>query len=171
MNKHLLPGNCVDVIPANLVMNSSGALVEIDAEWSAIEPIPLNWVLIRGLVNALMSSPPSPVFSQASYREAIELVLGRLNYTLSDQDFKTAVVLEDELQRLVNGAVWKGPLYGDVLADPALSFAGTLSFWTLLANKQREFDRIKSTFSWQITKPLRVFWNLFRGIFRGRTNV
>lgn len=171
ISKQLLPGDCVDVIPANLIITSSGTLVEIDAEWSAIEPIPLTWILIRGLVNALMSSPPSPVFSQLSYREAVGLVLDRLNYPLSDHDFKIAVALEDELQKLVNGSSWKGPLYGEILSDPTLSFAGTLSFWTLLANKQREFDRVKSSVSWQVTKPLRVLWNLLRKIFPGRTNV
>lgn len=163
INSHLLPGECLDVIPANLVHTPTGALVEIDAEWSAIGGIPLSWVLIRGLVNAFASSPPSPVFSQMSYREAVEQVLGRVGYTLSDIDFQEAEALEDNLQRVVNGSGWKGPLYGDLLSRPVLSSACAPTFGDLLANKQFELDseiaRVKSTISWQITKPLRFVWN------------
>lgn len=166
INSHLLPGECLDVIPANLVRTPAGNLVEIDAEWSAIEKIPLNWILIRGLVNAFASSPPSPVFSKMSCSEAVERVLGRLGCVLSDRDFQEAAALEDDLQRMVNGSDWKGPLYGDLLSRPMFFSACAPTFCDLLANKQFELDyvhseiaRVKSTISWQITKPLRFVWN------------
>ena len=167
VNSHLLPGDCLDVIPSNLVRTPAGDLVEIDAEWSTTEKIPMSWILIRGLVNAFASSPPSPVFSQMSYRELIERVLGRLGCTLSDRDFQEAAALEDDLQRMVNGSDWKGPLYGDFLSMPMLSSACAPTLCDLLADKQLELDyayseitRVKSTISWQVTKPLRLIANL-----------
>lgn len=170
---HLLPGDCLDVIPANLVRTPTGALVEIDSEWSSTGQIPLSWILIRGLVNALSSSPPSPVFSKMSYCEAVAMVFDRLDHTLSDRDFQEAAALEDELQRVVNGSGWKGPCFDEILSRPARSFTFAPTFGDRLIAKQMDLDhahseiaRVKSTVSWQITMPLRVVWNTMSRLLR-----
>lgn len=171
-DNRLLPGDCLDVIPANLVRTSTGDFVEIDAEWSAIEKIPMNWVLIRGLVLAFASSPPSPVFFKMSNREAVERVLGNLGRTLSDRDFEESRVLEDNLQRMTNGPNWKGPFYGEILSGLVFSSACAPTFLDLLVKKQFEFDceitRVKSTISWRITKPMRFVWNTLIRLFPPR---
>lgn len=170
-----LPGNCLDVIPANLVRISTGELKEIDTEWSATSQIPLNWVLIRGLVNALSSSPHPPVFPPMSCREVTVKVFNHLDHLLTDFDFQEAETLEDEFQRTVNGPLWGGPFFGEILARPARASTVGPTLAEMLNDKQTELNsahkeilRIKSTLSWQITKPLRVIWNSLAALFNRR---
>ncbi len=167
-NPQLLPGDCLDAIPANLVHTLDGNLITIDTEWRLASPIPCSWVWIRGLVNAWASSPPSPFFASSNYREAITRVFEQLGIRLVARDFDEAAQLEDEFQLAVNGPAWRGPRFDDVLSktvsrhllEPTLSDA-------LLAKQQAldlaldEISRVKSTWSWQLTKPLRLIWNLW----------
>ncbi len=46
---NLLPPSHVDCQPGNLILDSTGALHYIDDEWHWHEPVPLDWVLFRGL--------------------------------------------------------------------------------------------------------------------------
>jgi SAM-dependent methyltransferase len=155
-----LPGEYIDAIPANLLLNESGNWVYIDAEWSVDGPIPIKWVLIRGLIYAFSSSPLSAALAGVIYRDLVKEVLARLGYELTDEDIKSAVNLEDKLQRTVFGPRWKGPRNMDLLSSPIRSFASM----TL----QDELARVKSTISWQITKPLRFIAFILRWITEKR---
>jgi hypothetical protein len=73
-----------------------------------------------------------------------------------------AAALEERLQQTVMGQFWKGPEYYRLLSSKIRSY----SFSTL----KDEIDRVKSTVSWQITKPLRFLAYLFRRIMKGRHN-
>ncbi len=156
-----LPGEYIDAIPANLLLDESGNWVYIDAEWSVDGPIPIKWVLIRGLIYAFSSSPMSPALAGVIYRDLVKEVLALLGYELTAEDIKSAVNLEDKLQRTVFGSRWKGPRNMDLLSSPIRSFAYT----TL----QDELARVKSTISWQITKPLRFIAFILRWITEKRS--
>ncbi|HYD91372.1 MAG TPA: hypothetical protein VEA37_07800, partial [Flavobacterium sp.] len=45
-----LPGDYVDCIPSNVIQKSDGSLEYFDAEWVSQNPIPLSWVVVRGIV-------------------------------------------------------------------------------------------------------------------------
>ncbi|MBU1713126.1 MAG: class I SAM-dependent methyltransferase [Proteobacteria bacterium] len=142
-----LPGEYIDAIPANLLLDESGNLIYFDAEWFADGPIPLKWVLIRGLVNALSYSPLSPALAELTFRDLIKEVSARTGCEVTAEDIKSAANLEDKLQRTVFGQRWKGPKNIDLLSKQ-------VRFYTSMT-VQDELVRIKSTISWKITKPLR----------------
>jgi len=46
-----LPPDCIDCWPANLILDPAGTLHYIDDEWRWHEPVPVDWVLLRGLLH------------------------------------------------------------------------------------------------------------------------
>jgi SAM-dependent methyltransferase len=161
-NSSELPGEYIDAIPANLMMDESGKWIYFDAEWSAEASIPVKWVLIRGLVNTVSLSPLSPALAGITYRDMVKEVLAKSGFKITDEDLRMAAALEERLQQTVMGQFWKGPEYYRLLSSKIRSY----SFSTL----KDEIDRVKSTVSWQITKPLRFLAYLFRRIMKGRHN-
>jgi hypothetical protein len=161
-NGFQLPGEYIDAISANLLMDESGKWVYFDAEWLTDVTIPLKWILIRGLVNAVSLSPLSPALAGLTYRDLVKGVLSKSGYEITAEDMRTAANLENRLQQTVLGSMWKGPEYSDLLSSQIRSY----TFSTL----KDELDRVKSTFSWQITKPLRFLAYLFRRIKKLRSD-
>ncbi len=70
----LLPANFVDCTPFNIVRQADGRFVPFDLEWVAQSPVPLKFVLFRGLLYCLNSSV-------AVGNPGEELDLGVLNLT------------------------------------------------------------------------------------------
>lgn len=162
-NVPVLPGGWLDAIPANMVRDGSGTLVDIDLEWSCRTTVPLAWVLVRGLVNSLVACPPSPAFAGLTFREAVSRILEKLGRKPSDEDFATAAVFEDKLRAAVYGRESFARSFADLLAETVSSNAPS----TLdqdIAGLHQEIARIKGTVSWQVTKPLRFLAFLGRKI-------
>ncbi|HEX7888493.1 MAG TPA: methyltransferase domain-containing protein [Ramlibacter sp.] len=165
-NVLVLPGGWLDAIPANMVRDGSGGLVDIDLEWGAKAPVPLAWVLVRGLFNSLAACPPSPGFTGLTFREGVRRILEKSGRTLSDEDFATAALFEDSLRGAVFGRDSVVRSFAEFLAEPISSNAPT-TFDQEIARLNEEIARVKGTFSWQITKPLRFLAFLGRKVGLG----
>lgn len=174
----MLPGTWLDAIPSNFVRNISGNLVLIDEEWQTEEPIPFAWVLTRGFIYTLSTCPATPAFSGLSFKEAINqalVLLGHLPFT--DADLKMTAVLEDALQKTVSGQP-HGISFAELIERPINSHGLPITISEENANLHGEITllhgeitllhgeiaRVKSTVSWQVTKPLRFLAFLFRWI-------
>jgi hypothetical protein len=162
----VLPGSRLDAVPANLVRDRSGALVDIDLEWEADTPVPLTWVLIRGLVNTMASCPLSPAFAGLTFRDGVSSVLEQLGQAVSEEDFRTAAAFEDALKNTVYSPHRAARPFSEVLAGPICSGTSPPTFYDEIAGLRKEIDRVKGTVSWLITKPLRAFWNGCRSLLR-----
>lgn len=163
-----LPGEYIDAIPANLLLDESGDWVYIDAEWSVDGTIPIKWVLIRGLVDAVYSSPLSPTLAKLICSDLVKEVLARLGYNVTAEDIQMAVTLEDNLQQTVSDPKLKEPAYIGLLSSQIRSLAPTTTLFDEIVRLQNEIDRVKSTVSWQITKPLRFLAFMLRWIIKQR---
>ena len=163
-NVLVLPGSRLDAVPANLVRDRSGALVDIDIEWESDTPVPLAWVLIRGLVNTMAACPVSSAFAGLTFRDGVSSVLEQLGHAVSDEDFRTAAAFEDALKNTVYSPHRPGRAFSEVLAGPIYSFTSPPTFHDEIAGLRKEIARVKGTVSWRITKPLRAFWNGFRSL-------
>lgn len=169
-NEPVLPGEWLDAIPANMVRDGSGALVDIDLEWGTRTPVPLAWVLVRGLFNSLAACPPSAGFTGLTFRAAVSRVLEKLGRTLSDEDFARAALFEDSLRSAVFGRDSFVRSFSQLLDEPVSSNAPTTFEHAIdqeIARLNDEIARIKGTFSWQMTKPLRFLAFLGRQIRLG----
>jgi hypothetical protein len=153
-----LPDHWLDAIPANFIVSRDGRLEIIDVEWRSSEPVPLAWVLIRGLVNSVTASPFSPALSGMSFRQLIDACLLHLNlHPLGDNAYSRAADLEDRLARMVYGSTKTLPRLADLLVQPVFSY--WISGKGLKDENQRlkdELAQLHASRSWRITAPLRT---------------
>ncbi len=158
--KLMLPGNFLDCIPANLIVDDAGKIKFFDAEWVVREDIPMSWVLVRGIVYAIHNCLSSRVLAGMTDRQLIEAIIG---HELDDNECVQADMLERKFMKYchVHGA---DEAFLLDFMDGKLNFLERLSdnpvrAITLLAYKA-DLARVKNTVSWRITAPLRVIWNL-----------
>lgn len=166
----LLPGDWVDAIPQNLIRTTDGRVVRIDEEWVIDGAIPLHWVIMRGLINALAISPCSPTLQNTSLKRTIEIITQQ-HQAVDEDAFQVAINYESSLQAAVRGesvSEWHQHL-DRMLQEPARFYLTSPSAHTYchqleahIASLGKEISRIKSTVSWRITKPLRLLANLPR---------
>lgn len=91
----MLPSNFVDCTPLNVIRPSSGVgLHYFDDEWSAQEPIPTAWVVIRGVLQALNGCLDAQGRNQLSMRQFACEIAQRAGLDLRSDDFKEAANLE-----------------------------------------------------------------------------
>jgi len=167
-NARVLPGDWVDASPQNFIFGTDGSLRRIDDEWKIEGYVSLAWLVIRGLVNALGASPTSAGLQRMKLQELIQTVAASRGINLSENDFCASIDNEANLQSAVRaerGNDWRSQVTC-VLSQPQccqltrplmqIHFCGKV---TLL---ESEIRRVKSSFSWQITKPLRLLVNLPR---------
>jgi 2-polyprenyl-3-methyl-5-hydroxy-6-metoxy-1,4-benzoquinol methylase len=169
-DEKILPGEWLDAIPSNFVRDESGNLVLIDVEWQITKPLSMKWVVIRGFVYTLINCPGSSSLLNLSFKEVINRVIALLGYpTLTDTDFKMAATLEDTLQKIVNdhpsiiGFAEQIEMQINSCGLPLTFSEENSNLYLDNSRLCREIDRIKSTFSWRITKPLRFLSFLFHG--------
>ncbi|MCZ2174111.1 MAG: methyltransferase domain-containing protein [Burkholderiales bacterium] len=162
-------GEWLDAIPANFVRLPDGSLARFDEEWDFDRDIPLPWVVIRGLVNAITVCPTSPALAGLSFRQVIDSTLVHAGFpvSLSDADYAEAALWEKELRQLVYGETQKADIFAGLSEERVVSMISGQICHEELARLEAEIRRIKSTVSWQITKPLRGIWNLLSGKLAG----
>lgn len=160
----VLPAIWLDAIPTNMVKNRSGNLIAIDLEWKADTQVPLNWVLIRGLVYALSSCPLSPALADLTFRDAVSKTLQQIGRTLSNDDFQIASVLEDILLNMVCGPNTLRSSFFELLNGPIYSTIYPTTFQQEISLLQNELARVKATVSWRVTQPLRLMATIARFI-------
>ncbi|ROZ79131.1 bifunctional 2-polyprenyl-6-hydroxyphenol methylase/3-demethylubiquinol 3-O-methyltransferase UbiG [Ramlibacter sp. WS9] len=172
--KKFVPGARLDALPSNLVRDSSGTFFDIDLEWEAGTPVPLAWVLTRGLVNSIGACPASPAFNGLTFREGVIKILENLGLVLSEEDFRTAAAFEDALQDMVSGQDRSASPYSALLNGPIYSFTFPTTFHDEIAGLRveiaalrAEIIRVKASSSWRLSAPFRVAYNFARKIGRG----
>lgn len=172
----LLPGRFADCIPFNLIIKDDGELFFFDDEWQGKKPIPLYWVLARGVVSVLSLCEQSP--DGATYRQMLDSLLPRLGVQLDEVRYGNISALEEALQSACYG-VDKFGGYLAMLDNPYGSFlpmSETLAScmkqksgleWQVaekekqLAEKDRNIQDLLGSMSWKVTAPLRsVFKHL-----------
>jgi SAM-dependent methyltransferase len=152
-----LPGHWLDAIPANFIETDTGVLELIDSEWRAAEPVPLDWVLIRGLVNSITACPLSSVLRGMSFRQMIEGCLRNLNFSLPDEnDYRRAAELEDRLALMVYGKVRGVPDLARLLEMPIFSYCSPPTLEDENRRLQGEIAAMHGSRSWRLTAPLRA---------------
>jgi SAM-dependent methyltransferase len=159
----MLPGKWLDAIPSNFVRDDSGNLFLIDDEWQIEEMIPFSWVIIRGLIYTIGCAPFCQALSIFTFREIINqvlILLGEKNF--SDSDYQMVGILEDALQNTVYGNRPYGLPFSELMDSKVFSFISPPTICEENETLKREIvalhgeiSRIKSTVSWQLTKPLR----------------
>jgi len=155
-------GEWLDAIPSNFIRRPDGSLEIIDAEWDFDRDIPLAWIVVRGLVNAISVCPTSPALASLTFRQVIDSTLAQAGFpiSLNDADYAEAAHWERELRQLVYGEAQTADIFGRLSEERAASVIAGPIWQEELARQQTEIRRIKATVSWQITKPLRYFANL-----------
>jgi hypothetical protein len=102
----LLPQVYVDCIPHNIRVGKHGELFPIDFEYETVAPIPLNFVVFRGLWHALSSvtaaHPPQPAF--ANIPDLALEVMRLAGMPLNEDEVRNHNRIEAALQNSVVGA-------------------------------------------------------------------
>ncbi len=93
----LIPGNFVDCTPWNLVIDSKSAIHYVDPEWTCLQPIPIVWVLIRGVCYCIQFRSVKGCLQGFTYKAAIKELLSPLGIYLSESDFELALDWERKL--------------------------------------------------------------------------
>lgn len=161
-----LPGHWIDAIPHNFIRSADGKLANIDTEWVVSQPIPSAWVILRGLMNALAVCPTSPALSGFSLLEVVHRISASVGIGLDDAAIHQACALEADLLVIVYGQKREEVeqrLRHHLSMPPCAGISGPTSlemFSTRCSALENEIRRVKSTVSWQVTKPLRFFANL-----------
>lgn len=166
----VLDGSLLDAIPGNFVQKDDGTLVMIDHEWLVTAPVPLSWVLVRGLINAVAASPTSTRLASLTHRQVISHIVGRAmkqSGMQMDDLLAAANRYENALREIVFGKQFSPNLITTVLDQPATSLPRIETLRDIhrrqeqeLVRLRAEVVRVKSTLSWQITKPVRLLANL-----------
>jgi len=100
-----LTGRYIDCIPFNLIITKNRELVYFDDEWHSNKPIPLSWVVVRGLISALSCQNK---FNNMTNRQILDMILPELGLNLDDDKYKKIAELEDSLQEFCCGRNLKG---------------------------------------------------------------
>jgi len=154
-----LPGNFIDCVPFNLIRDKDGRLVYFDDEWRSIEPVPLHWVVVRGLAYALDLCPKC---FRKPMRELLDEIFPLLSLRLSDFDYGQIALLEDRLLAFCNESYRGSFLEGLVLPPGKYYLQAESHLSALLQEKDKEIgelartrDGLLNSLSWRLTAPLR----------------
>jgi SAM-dependent methyltransferase len=98
-----LPGEFIDAIPGNVVIRSDGTPTLFDLEWTAREPIPFAWVVLRGIAHTLSLTVDYHRHVTESWFAMAQRLLQLTHVRLVESDWATAVEWE---RRLVRFAVY-----------------------------------------------------------------
>jgi SAM-dependent methyltransferase len=168
-----LPGRYLDCIPRNLLLNTDGSLIAIDLEWHAPEPIPIAWVLVRGLADCILSSLIAESLRHCTVRELIQQLAAELGHPLDSRVIDEMALRENVFQEWVAGhprlAHFSECL--DLCPGGDGHFrVGPRMLQEMLQERIRLHESdvalIKSSISWKVTRPLRLVANLPRLIRR-----
>lgn len=161
--KRFLPGEYVDCNLGNLILKDDGTLVFFDAEWVSENPVPFAWILIRGVIYSLIGCMENKNLD-VTYRDFIYMVAKHNNLVVTEDDFRIADELEEKMIYQCHADASQAKKLREVY-DQALAlvgrFASTKASW-----QAAEIDRIKSSFSWRVTAPLRSAHHLLTRIIK-----
>jgi GT2 family glycosyltransferase/glycosyltransferase involved in cell wall biosynthesis/SAM-dependent methyltransferase len=102
----LLPGDCLDLLPQNLVAASGGGFRFIDREWRSDEPLTLGFIVFRGLFETMSSCSMAARPAQPEHGALAEFVRGAMQacgerLCPDDADIERYIAAEREFQDTV----------------------------------------------------------------------
>lgn len=97
----LLSPEFIDCTPFNLIQNG-GSLYLIDKEWTADRPVPLGWIVTRGVLYCLSSGVPSGS-SEQTLRYVVEELCRSARLLVSAEEIQRWLQEEADFQALVTG--------------------------------------------------------------------
>jgi hypothetical protein len=98
-SKLLIDGCSLDLGLHNVVEDENGEFFEIDREWVANRPIPFFWFLFRN--SAILPRSRLAPQVKVRYREIISSCCERVGLSYTQEDFDSAMLLEDQFQAQV----------------------------------------------------------------------
>lgn len=167
MEDHVVPGDLVDCIPANLIISETGKLLMIDREWRIREPIPLAWVVLRGLVGTLFRCRFPHGFELRNCETVITELIALSGLTATPTTHGEVAALEDAFQAACSRGQSNRDSFQLALTSllPHLQTFDTPSNELLarLEAQEHETRRLLESMSWRITKPLRLLAQVLLG--------
>jgi hypothetical protein len=160
-----IPGRYLDCIPRNLLQKDDGSLIAIDLEWHATEPIPVAWVLVRGLADCIFTSLMPESMRRFTVRELIQQLAAELDQSINSTVIGEMALRENAFQEWVLGRP-RSPVFSKSLdlwpGEDGHFRIGPMMLQERIRLNESEITRIKSSMSWRITRPLRLVANLPR---------
>jgi len=175
-----LPGRYIDCIPFNILVNEDGDVVYFDDEWGCNAPIPLHWVVVRGIANALYHCPRRS--QGVTFRQVLDEVLPKLELNLDEAKYEEMGILEYSFREFCYGNS-KREEEGDYVSMLNVPFGlycttfdkiDAMSHQVFekdrqlaenhhqLAEKDRQIHALLNSWSWKITAPLRALRGLMK---------
>ena len=99
-----ISGKYLDCIPSNL-LETERELTPIDVEWDSAGPIPLGWVLTRGLIWSLMSGLPAEHHFEP-IENIVDTTCHEHGLSVRECDIRFWLQLEAAFQSAVTGRNW-----------------------------------------------------------------
>lgn len=153
-----IPGRYLDCIPRNLIRDESGHLFFFDAEWLSDEPVPLAWVATRGLVDSIRASLTPDCFKGMNIRAIASSLAIACRMNINEADWPLIERMETDFQTQVHGRTVTPSFSKSLEIRPTQE----TNYHERIRELEAEIKRVKSTVSWQVTKPLRLIANLPR---------
>lgn len=102
----IVPGEFLDAIPSNVLLDQSGKPVYIDREWRCKDGVSLDYLLFRATISlldgiSLFSVPEDPAFNTRG--SVVTRVMTTLGFSLTESDFSRFLVLESKLNSFSSG--------------------------------------------------------------------
>lgn len=140
------PGECVDILPHNLIVDAQGGLNVIDEEWTYRSEIPVAWLIFRSalaLVRSVSRFGSTSSEVGTSHWSFITAVAESAGCPLSENLFQKCAELEEQLQNEITGAQFKQSLVEQLKKSPLLvqtnsTEANKLFGWLSEARKEAE---------------------------------
>ncbi len=155
LGSDLVSGAHLDTTPSNIIRQADGSLVAFDREWIWHAAIPIQWVVLRGLVNALVwSGPVTGPLAQLTVVDVANEILRVHGARQIDAQFLAEVgALEDSFQAAVHARP-PASRFASYVTSPLRTTGHTLSAQRI-EELERELDRTLASWSWKLTRPLR----------------
>lgn len=163
----VLPGEWIDAIPQNFILDEDGRLRRIDNEWRIDGTVPLETITLRGLLISLGMSPTSIALQGVKIRDLLKEISASKGVSITDAAFDSFLNSDSKFisavenrnqdearQRL--GLALDYHVTCQVTPEPAIDY-----YNRVVKELREEILRVKSTVSWRLTKPLRGVWNFF----------
>ena len=130
---YTVPENFIDCTPSNLLRDGN-ELVPIDLEWHSNNPVPLGWVVTRGVIWSLGRGVPRSS-QPVAVSEIVVALCRAASLSVEEADIQRWIALEACFQTAVTGRQWQPEMLQHMAS-------GVMSFTEEIA---RSGERIRQT--------------------------
>lgn len=162
LSDRLVPGHYLDCIPANLIVTDTGVLTMIDLEWHVREPIPLAWVILRGLVNTLYQCTFPDNFGHRNCQGVIAELLSLMDVDVKPATYEDVAVLETAFQEACRDDHLSRDDFRVALAN-AVPQRAPVERACEVEMLVARIEAYENSLSWRITRPLRYLARVLLG--------